>query len=143
MQVGDLLFTAEAKDGVLKVTKFAAGGKDLELQGEGRIQMRELAPDSLADLNVRFKINDAYRTKDNNTKSLFGEPGSKLPALFEMSPDIKRAKRADGFYGFAMRGRISDLKFTPAGGGSAGAVPSTSGFGLPGGGSLPGAGGAQ
>lgn len=64
--------------------------------------------DSLCDATIRFKINDAYRTKSDVTKSLFGAPGSNAPALFELAnPKIKQAKRADGFYGWTLRGPLS------------------------------------
>jgi len=121
VDVGALSFEAEAKDGVLKITKLVAGGKDVELQGDGRINMREAATDSLVEAQVRFKINDAYRTKNDITKSLFGAPGSNVPALFEMAdPRIKQSKRPDGFYAWSLRGPLGRLEFVPAGGGSLG-----------------------
>ena len=95
IDVGTLTFAADAKDGVLKITKLVAGGKDLEVQGDGRITMRELATDSLLDLQVRFRINDAYRAKSDITKSLFGAPGSNAPALFEMA-DPERSGSPSG-----------------------------------------------
>jgi type II secretion system protein N len=120
MEVGTLTFAAEAKDGVLKITKLVAGGKDLEVQGEGRITMREMATDSLLDLQIRFRINDAYRAKSDITKSLFGAPGSNVPPLFEIDPKVKQSKRADGFYGWSVRGALGHPDFSPApNGGSA------------------------
>jgi len=121
VNVGTLTFSAEAKDGVLKIGKFLAGGNDIEFQGDGRIVMRELAADSLVDAQVRFKINDAYRTKSDVTKSLFGAPGSNAPALFELAdPKVKQAKRSDGFYAFTVRGPLAKPEFSPAlGGGGA------------------------
>ena len=68
-------FNAEAKDGILKVTKFAAGGKDLELTGDGKVQMRELATESTLDVNLKFKINDGYRGKSEITKSALRRAG--------------------------------------------------------------------
>jgi type II secretion system protein N len=116
LDVGTVTFAADAKDGVMKVTKFVAGGKDLELQGDGRITMRELFIDALCDAQVRFRINDVYRTKNDLTKSLFGAPGSTGPALFELADaKIKQSKRADGFYGWSVRGPLGRLEFTPAG----------------------------
>jgi type II secretion system protein N len=112
--VGTLSFAGDAKDGVLKITKISAGGKDVEIQGDGRIQLRESLADSFCDLNVRFKINDAYRTKNDTTKSLFGTPGSTMPALFEMAPKVKQSKRSDGFYGWHMHGPLSHADFEPA-----------------------------
>jgi len=119
LAVGDLKLVAEAKDGVLKVTKLGATGKDLELIGEGRIGMRELATDSLLDIQVRFKINDGYRTKSDIAKSLFGAPGSNVPPLFELDPKVKQSKRPDGFYGWTIRGPLGRPEFIPAGGGGA------------------------
>jgi len=121
IDVGTLTLAADAKDGALKITKLAAGGKDVELQGDGRITMRDSMGDSLCDANVRFKINDAYRSKSDITKSLFGAPGSNAPALFELAdPKIKQSKRADGFYGWTLRGPLARLEFIPAGGGGVG-----------------------
>jgi type II secretion system protein N len=123
VNVGALTLTGEAKDGVLKISKVSAGGKDVEIQGDGRIQLRESAMESTCDLNVRFKINDAYRTKSDVTKSLFGAPGSNAPALFELADArVKQSKRPDGFYGWRARGMLARLDFTPSTAG--GAVPS-------------------
>lgn len=127
--VGSLSFTGEAKEGVLKVTKLAAGGKDVELQGDGKVQMREMALESSCDVNVKFKVNDGYRTKSDVTKSLFGAPGSNAPALFELAdPKVKQAKRPDGFYAFHIRGLLGRPDFEPQGGGGGGAGPGLKGF---------------
>ena len=118
LDVGTLTLAAEAKDGTLQITKLVAGGKDVEVQGDGRITMRDGASDSLADAQVRFKVNDGYRNKSDITKSLFGAPGSKAPALFELAdPKVKQSKRADGFYAWTLRGPLGRLEFIPAGGG--------------------------
>ncbi len=118
IQIGTLTFSAEAKDGVLKITKMNAGGKDLELSGDGRISLREVATDSPCDAQVRFKVNDAYRNKSDVTKSLFGTPGSTEPALLELAdPRVKQSKRADGFYAWAIRGTLGKPDFSPAPGG--------------------------
>jgi type II secretion system protein N len=123
IQVGTITFGAEAKDGMLRITKFVAGGKDVELQGDGRITMRDLATESLCDAQVRFKFNDAYRTKSEVTQSLFGAPGSNTPPLFELAdPRIKQSKRADGFYAWTMRGPLARPDFAPAGGAGNGAT---------------------
>jgi type II secretion system protein N len=116
LDVGTITFAAEAKDGVLKISKFLAGGKDIELQGDGRITMRELFVDALCDVQVRFRINDGYRSKNDMTKSLFGAPGSSAPALFDLAdPKVKQAKRPDGFYSWSVRGPIGRLDFFPSG----------------------------
>jgi type II secretion system protein N len=120
LTVGNLSFAAEAKEGVLRITKLGASGKDVDVTGDGRIQMRELATESICDANVSFKINDVYRTKSDITKSLFGAPGSNAPALFELTdPKVKRAKRPDGSYAFHMRGLLGRPDFEAQGGGAA------------------------
>jgi type II secretion system protein N len=123
LAVGDLTLTGEAKDGVLKITKLGATGKDLELSGEGRIGMRDLATESLADIQLRFKINDGYRTKSDIAKSLFGAPGSNIPPLFELDPKVKQSKRPDGFYAWTIRGPLGRPDFVPAAGAAQGIVP--------------------
>jgi len=123
IHVGTMTVGGEAKDGVLKITKLAAGGKDLDLQGEGRITIRDVSSESLCDTQVRFRINDAYRGQSDMTKTLFGAPGSNAPPLFELAdPRIKQSKRADGFYAWTMRGPLNRLDIIPAVGGG-GAAP--------------------
>jgi type II secretion system protein N len=117
IDVGPVSFLAEAKGGVLKVNKLLAGGKDLELQGDGRVLLRDAVSDAICDVQIRFKINDTYREKNDITTSLFGAPGSSIPPLFEQAdPRIKQAKRADGFYGWTMRGALGRAEFVPASG---------------------------
>ncbi|WP_437589967.1 type II secretion system protein GspN [Sorangium sp. So ce1000] len=113
-KLGELLLSAEAKDGVLKVTKMTANGQDLELDGDGKVNLREPWNNSTADLYVRFKFTDAYRSKSDLTKSLLGAPGSNMPGLIEMQqPKMKRSKRADGFYGWHVHGVLKKPRFDP------------------------------
>jgi len=115
LEVGTISIAADAKDGVMKLMKFAAGGKDLELQGDGRVTLRERVTDSLWDVQVRFRLNDVYRARNDITKSLFGVPGSSAPALFELAdPKVVQSKRADGFYAWTVRGALAHLDFQPA-----------------------------
>jgi type II secretion system protein N len=115
LAVGTLTIDGEAKDGTLKLTKVKAVGKDMEIDGDGRIQMKELANESLADITLKLKVADAYKNKNDMTKGLF--------AAVEFSPDAKAAKMADGFYGIRLLGPLGRLKPAPAGsgGGSGGA----------------------
>ncbi|WP_433932424.1 type II secretion system protein GspN [Sorangium cellulosum] len=113
-KLGELLLSAEAKEGVLKITKMTANGSDLELDGDGKVNMREPWNNSTADLYVRFKFTDAYRSKNDLTKSLLGAPGSNMAGLIEMQqPKMKRSKRADGFYGWHIHGALKRPRFDP------------------------------
>jgi type II secretion system protein N len=117
LKVGGFTVNGEAKDGVLKLTKIAANGGDVDVQGDGRIQMRELATDAHLDVNLKLKINDSYRSKNDKTKLLFGAPGSKEKPMIEMDPKMSRAKTADGFYALRVGGTLAKPDVQPGGGG--------------------------
>jgi type II secretion system protein N len=124
LNVGSLLFSAEAKDGVLKIAKMGASGQDLDFVGEGKVGLQEPWSNSMTDVFLRFRFSDAYRGRNDMTKSLLGAPGSTAPALFELAdPRIKTSKRPDGYYGWHMVGLLKDARFDPAPGGAAAAGP--------------------
>jgi type II secretion system protein N len=133
-KLGDLTITADAKDGVLKISKLSANG-DLEVVGDGKIAMREPWNDSNVDVYLRFKFSDGYRGKNEVTRSLLGAPGSTAPALLDLAdPKIKKAKRADGFYGWHVHGAIKRIKFDPSASdapGGAGTRPARTGKDTP------------
>lgn len=114
LKVGTFTVNGDAKDGVLKLTKIAASGGDVDVAGEGRVQMRELATDAHLDVNLKFKINDSYRGKDEKTKLLFGAPGSKEKPMLEMDPRMSRAKTSDGFYALRVGGTLAKPDVQPA-----------------------------
>ena len=125
-KVGDLVLDAEAREGALKLNKLEAKGGDLEISADGKIAMRNEPKDSLTDIYLKFKFSEAYKNKNDATKALFTGP---LPA-FELAPEIKASKRADGFFGWHMSGPFSNAKFDPWAG--AGPMPSTGAAPLPG-----------
>jgi type II secretion system protein N len=131
-KLGDVSITAEATNGVLKLTKLTGTGPDIELVGDGKVSVREPWNDSAADLYIRFKFSDAYRDKNDDTKSLLGSPGSSMPALIEVvEPKVKKAKRADGFYGFHAHGPLKKLKFDPSTTDAGGSKPAKKGADSP------------
>jgi hypothetical protein len=66
-------------------------------------------------MNVRFKFNERFMNKDDMTRSLFvPPPGSPMPALFDLVPQNKHAKRPDGFYGWRVSGTFSHPSFLPS-----------------------------
>lgn len=114
-KLGELSLSAEAKDGVLKVTKLSCTGPDIELEGDGKVNVREPWQSSAADLYLRFKFADGYRSKTDETKSVLGDPsGSGPPPLMEtMVPKMKRAKRSDGAFGWHVHGALKKLRYDP------------------------------
>ncbi len=109
LRAGDLTFELTAEEGRVQVKKLEAKGPDLELIADGKIRLRDPLDTSLAELNVRFKFTEAYKTKNDITKGLFGKQG-----LFDLDPKVKRAKRPDGFYGWRMTGPLGNMSFQPS-----------------------------
>ncbi len=113
LQAGTLNLKADAVDGRLAIKELATQGPDFELAVDGSMRLRDPFDASIADLNAAFKFTDAYKPKNELTKGLFGDPGSKVPGLFEMDPKIRRAKGEDGFYRWRVTGPFSHLTFRP------------------------------
>jgi type II secretion system protein N len=120
LNVGELALEGESTEGNMTISKFAATGRDLELSSDGRLRLRDPFSASLTDLNLRFKFSPSFRNKNDTTRALFGSPGSTMPAMFDLDPRVRAAKRPDEFYAFHLSGAIAQLNFNPAGGGSPG-----------------------
>jgi type II secretion system protein N len=114
LDVGTITLAADVKDGIVKITKLVSGGKGLDLQGDGRMTLRDQVAETMSDLQIRFRFSEAYRSKNEMTQTLFGAPGSNIPPVFEIDPRVKQSKRADGFYGWAVRGPVAHLDFSPS-----------------------------
>jgi len=115
MVVGELELACDIAEGRVNVTKLAAGGYDLDFTADGKITLRDEFAQSQANLYFKFKFSDKYKSKNDKTKALFGAPGSKAPALFEIAdPKIRRSKRPDGFYSWRAWGLLRTLRFDPA-----------------------------
>jgi type II secretion system protein N len=128
LKVGTFTITGEAKEGTMKITKLGASGGDVDVNGEGRVQMREVATDAHLDLNLKFKINDTYRKKNDKTKMLFGSPDSKDKPMLEMDPRMAKSKSSDGYYALRIGGTLAKPDPQPSGG--AVTMPSGAGGGF-------------
>jgi type II secretion system protein N len=106
LKVGAFTVAGEAKDGVLKLSKIGASGGDVDITGDGRVQLRDLATDAHLDVNLKIKVLDSYRNKNDTTKRLFGAPGSKDKPMIEMDTKIARSKSADGYYTMRVGGTL-------------------------------------
>jgi type II secretion system protein N len=134
MNIGELTFDADIKEGLLRIMKSSAAGQDLDLSVDGKITMRDPFAESQGDLYMKFRFADAYKSKSETTKTLFGAPGSSAPALFEMAdPRIRQSKRSDGFYSWRAWGLLRALRFDPAPAGGVGGpgAPPPGGAGTP------------
>ncbi len=133
LKIGHFVIAGEAKDGVLKLSKIGASGGDVDVVGDGRVQLRERATDAHLDVNLKFKINDTYRMKDDKTQLLFGTPDGKQKPMIEMTPDMARAKTADGYYALRIGGTLAKPVPQSASGGapSTSSAPTAPSFGAP------------
>ena len=113
LEAGDLTFKGQAASGQLKVSELGTRGPDLELDSEGSIRLRDPVGTSMLTLTTRFHFTDRYTNKNDTTRGIFGAPGSSIPGLFDLDPKNKRAKGADGFYGWRVTGVLNQPMFTP------------------------------
>ena len=110
--LGTFTIQAKADAGVLKIEKFGASGRDVEVVGEGTVKLKEPWDASAADLWLRFGFSDEYKNKDDRTKALFLDDGP-FPALISQDRKLKKAKRPDGLWGFHVQGRLGRLRYDP------------------------------
>ncbi len=110
--LGTFEIEGKADAGVLKIEKFGATGRDLEILGEGTIKLREPWDASVADLWVRFGFSDEYKNTNDKTKALFVDDPP-FPALISQDRKLKRAKRPDGMWGFHVHGKLGRLRYDP------------------------------
>lgn len=107
IEVGELNGELQVKAGKATITRLGAQGRDLELIGEGKIDLRDPMPSSSVQAYVRFKISPAYTKRNQRMEPLVGG--------LDMMPSTKRAKRPDGFFGYRVSGTFSrGLSFIPS-----------------------------
>jgi type II secretion system protein N len=113
-QLGNFEISGKTTDGLLKIDKFGASGKDVTVVGQGSLKLRDPWDTSQLDLVLRFGFSDAYKVKDDKTIALFGDPKdpTSLP-LVDFNPKMKQAKRPDGLWGFRGKGPLKQLQWTP------------------------------
>jgi len=117
IRIGQLTLTGEAKDGQLKLSKLSASGGDVDLNGEGKVQLRDNAAEAHLDANLKFRINDGYKNKSDTTKLLFGNgPTGKDKPMMDLDPKMSKAKTPDGFYGLRVGGTLAKPDVQPSAG---------------------------
>ncbi len=129
LTLGTFSIDAEIKDGTVKVSRLGASGKDVDFLADARIPLRDDVMESAADMNLRYRVSDAYRGKDDHTKALFGSPDGTVQSVLDFDPRVKQAKRADGFYLWHAHGPLGKLDFAPGGTGGPTSGPGGAGRG--------------
>lgn len=134
IEIGTLPIQIAVKDGIARITKWAAAGKDLDLAIDGQIVLRDQGALSELQLGLRFKFNESYKKKGDATAGLL--------FLLDGEPKLKAAKRPDGFYALRVMGPLGGApQILPAGPGGAMQPMGANPFMKPMGASPPGPGG--
>jgi len=126
---GNLEIEAEVKKGKLTFKKFSIAGGELDLDAQGTIDLREPFGQSTVNIQLEFKFADSYKSKNDMTRGLFGDPKSNVPGVFDLDPQSRRAKNPrTGGYGFRLLGLMNKPTTQPdanamAGRGRASSVP--------------------
>lgn len=113
LNAGTLALKATATDGRLDISEFSANGPDFQLDASGVVRLREPFDKSSVNVNASFQFKEAFTNKSDLTRGIFGSPDSKIPALFDMDPMVRRAKQADGSYSWLVSGLLSKPNFRP------------------------------
>lgn len=113
LSAGSLVLKAAATDGRLEISELSANGPDFEMDASGQMRMREPFDKSSVSVNASFRFKEAYTNKSDLTRGIFGSPDSKIPALFDMDPMVRRAKQTDGSYSWMVSGLLAKPNFRP------------------------------
>jgi type II secretion system protein N len=98
IDIGTLPIQIAVKDGVARITKWAASGKDLDVALEGQILLKDQVALSELQLGLKFKFNESYKKKGDATAGLL--------FLLDGEPKLKAGKRPDGFYALRVNGPL-------------------------------------
>ncbi len=110
--IGNVPVQINVKNGVATIEKFEGKGKDLELNVDGRVTLRESVNESDLALGLRFKFNDTYKKKGESTAGLL--------LLLDSEPKLRASKRSDGFYALRVHGPLGNPIIAPQPGGGGG-----------------------
>lgn len=114
VRIGRLSGMIKVDDGVATFERLSARSPDIELELEGRLNLRKPMAFSMIQAYLRFKISDAFLAKN-----------SKFAIL---TTALARGKRPDGFYGMSITGllrrpRVVPSRRSPVGGGGGSGRP--------------------
>ena len=129
LHVGALTLKAGITGGRLKLDECVAQGRDVDLSLTGGLRLRKRLEGSLAELELKFSFSEKYKSQTELTKTLFGEPNSKIPGLFDTATSTLLTKNEDGSYSARLYGAFNRLKPKPLAGGKKGSTNSGSLYG--------------
>ena len=111
--MGAFTLKAAITGGRLKLDECVAQGKDVDLALTGGLRLRKRLESSLAELELKFSFSEKYKSQTELTKTLFGQPDSKIPGLFDTATTGLLTKQEDGSYAARLYGPFNRLKPKP------------------------------
>ncbi|MEM1415177.1 MAG: type II secretion system protein GspN [Myxococcota bacterium] len=125
IDAGTLAIRANVENGVMQFERLQSQGPDLELQGEGQINLLRPLRASRIDLLLRADVKESYREKSDRTRALF--------LLMDGNPRMRSAIASDGAIQYRVSGtfggriRARGAARAPAPGGRERAQPARGG----------------
>jgi type II secretion system protein N len=113
INAGNLVLDAKVEKGRMDVSELSAQGPDLDFKAEGKVRLREPFDKSVVDVDAGFQFKEAYTSQSDLTKSIFGSPDGKVPGLFDMDPNVRKAKDDKGYYRWRVSGLLAKPSFRP------------------------------
>lgn len=113
IRAGTLVLDAQVEKGRMDLKELSASGPDLDFKAEGKVRLREPFDKSVVDVDAGFQFKEAYTTQSDLTKSIFGSPDGKVPGLFDMDPNVRKAKDEKGYYRWRVSGLLAKPSFRP------------------------------
>jgi type II secretion system protein N len=113
LHMGAFTLKAAITGGRLKLDECVAQGKDVDLALTGGLRLRKHLESSLAELELKFSFSEKYKGQTELTKTLFGQPDSKIPGLFDTATTGLLTKQEDGSYAARLYGPFNRLKPKP------------------------------
>lgn len=98
IRAGRLDLNVTIRRGVAVFDRVGSHSEELDLQIDGRAEMRPNLADTTLNLGVRFRLTDVYRAKS--------EVAGRILSVMDMVPDIRRARRPDGMLALRCTGTI-------------------------------------
>ncbi|MEM9067419.1 MAG: type II secretion system protein GspN [Myxococcota bacterium] len=98
INAGNLAFQADVEAGTATIRRLQGRGDDLELDGDGDIQIRQPLRASQLNLFLRAKFSDGYKERSDRTRALF--------SLLELNPRARAATTEDGALQYRLGGTL-------------------------------------
>ncbi len=105
---GNLTVRVSAENGLARIDRLHADGKDAKLDAVGTIRLLRPLSMSRVDLMTRVKFTDAYRNRNDKTRAIL--------SLLDFNPKLRAARTSDGWLQYRWNGSLgSRILPTPAG----------------------------